>query len=200
NIATSNANNGIIPGNEFYYASTHLQVAGKMVIQSKSVSDWQAVFSEFKIQTGLFSSSTYDLPSSTNPRLAGGMHWTATEYLGFLRKLAKGQLLNNSSMITYLLDHTANATMTYSPVKSSTLNEEWHYGYGYWHECQNATWNCTVASRISSPGAYGSYPFWDRTNNYIGIIARQGTTGTFPYGIQIERAVRSLTKEWLTCN
>jgi CubicO group peptidase (beta-lactamase class C family) len=200
-IATTNSGGVLVPGNEFYYSGTHLQVAGRMVISAKLMSTWQDVFSEFKTQTGLFPTSTYDLPSSTNPRLAGGMHWTANEYIAFLRKLAKGQLLNSSMMTTYLQDRTASATMTYSPIKSSSLNEEWHYGFGYWHECQSANWNCTAATRISSPGAYGAYPFWDITNGYIGIVARQSpTTGTFPYGIAIERAVRSLSQEWISCN
>lgn len=198
NAGTLNANNGITPGTAFYYDSSHLQVAGKMVMQAKSMSDWQAVFSDFKTQTGLFSTSTYDLPSSTNPRLAGGVHWTANEYIAFLRKLAKNELLSASSMSTYLQDRTSNVTMSYSPVKDG-IGEEWHYGMGYWHECQNSTWNCTAASRISSPGAYGSYPFWDRTNNYIGIVARQGSLGTYPYGIQVERAVHSLSVDWASC-
>lgn len=197
-IGSTNAANSVTPGSEFYYASTHLQVAGQMVIAAKSMANWQAVFDEFKTQTSLFPSSAYDLPSSTNPRLAGGMHWTASEYLSFLRKLAGGDLLGTSAMSTYLQDRTNGLTITYSPV-SSVMSEEWHYGMGYWHECQNSTWNCQAAARISSPGAYGSYPFWDRTNGYIGILARQGSLGTYPYGIQVERAVRSLTLQWLTC-
>ena len=75
-LATFNANNGRTPGQEFFYASTHLQVAGLMAIKARGVATWQEVFTEFKTQTGLFPTSTYDLPSAANPRLAGGMHWT----------------------------------------------------------------------------------------------------------------------------
>jgi CubicO group peptidase (beta-lactamase class C family) len=201
-IATSNNTSSIVPGSEFYYDSSHLQVAGQMVIKAKSMTAWSDVFSEFKTQTGLFPTATYDLPSSSNPRLAGGMHWSATEYMSFLRMLAKGQLLNTTSMTTYLQDRTIepSVTMTYSPVKSNTaVNEDWHYGMGYWHECQSSTWNCTAATRISSPGAYGSYPFWDRQNNYFGIVARQGSLGTYPYGLKIERTIRDLSIDWSTC-
>lgn len=193
-IATANAGGIVIPGNEFNYGSNHLQVAGLMAIKAKAMTTWQDIFSEFKTATGLFTNSSYNLPSSTNPRLAGGMHWTANEYIGF------GQLLSSSMMTTYLQDQTASATMAYSPIKSSSLNEEWHYGFGYWHECQNSVWNCTAATRISSPGAYGAYPFWDRGYSYFGIVARQSpTTGTFPYGVSIERSVRSLSQQWANC-
>ena len=79
NIANANVGNGITPGQQFYYASTHLQVAGLMAVKARGVATWQDVFTEFKTQTGLFATAAYDLPSSSNPRLAGGMHWTKVD-------------------------------------------------------------------------------------------------------------------------
>jgi CubicO group peptidase (beta-lactamase class C family) len=198
NIATTNAGNGITPGQEFYYASTHLQVAGLMAIKARGVATWQDVFAEFKTQTGLFPTATYDLPSASNPRLAGGMHWRSEEYMAFLKALRDGALLNAASMSELLADHTATATMVYSPAVAG-LGEDWHYGFGLWHECQSATYNCTAGSRVSSPGAYGAYPFWDRSQGYFGIVARQGALGTFTNGVAIERAVRSRAEEWAAC-
>ena len=187
-----------MPGQEFYYASTHLQVAGLMAIKARGVASWQDVFTEFKTQTGLFATSTYELPSASNPRLAGGMLWTGEEYMAFLKALRDGALLNAASMSNLLADHTATATMVYSPAVAG-LGEDWHYGFGLWHECQSATYNCTAGSRISSPGAYGAYPYWDRSKGYFGIVARQGTLGTFPNGVAIERAVRPRAEEWAAC-
>lgn len=199
NIASTNAGNGATPGQEFYYSSTHLQVAGLMAIRARGVATWQDVFAEFKTQTGLFTSATYDLPSASNPRLAGGMHWTGDEFLAFLRALKNGQLLNAASMAQLLTDHTATATIAYSPV-TAALAEEWHYGFGLWHECQSATFNCNPAiTRVSSPGAYGSYPYWDRDKNYIGLLARQGPLGTGMDGVNIERTVRSTVDQWAAC-
>ncbi len=68
-IATDNIGNGKIPGEEFYYSGTHLQVAGQMAINAGGFSDWQAVVADFKASTGLFASSQYDLPSTSNPSL-----------------------------------------------------------------------------------------------------------------------------------
>lgn len=198
NIANTNASTSRVPGAEFYYSGSHLQVAGLMTVKAKGFANWQSVFSEFKNSTGLFSSSTYDLPSSTNPRLAGGMHWTGDEYMAFLKALKSGSILNSTSMNQLLIDRTASTVMTYSPVFDG-MNETWHYGFGLWHECQNTTWNCTAGSRISSPGAYGAYPFWDRSKNYFGIVARQGSLGTYTNGLSIERSVRSKVEAWNAC-
>jgi len=131
NIATTNANNGITPGQEFYYASTHLQVAGLMAVKAHGVASWQALFTEFKTQTGLFATAAYDLPSASNPRLAGGMHWTGEEYMAFLKALKNGALLAPASMSQLLTDHTASATIAYSPTVTG-LGEDWHYGFGLW--------------------------------------------------------------------
>ena len=198
NIATANAGNGITPGQEFYYASTHLQVAGLMAIKARGVASWQDVFAEFQTQTGLFPTAAYDLPSTSNPRLAGGMHWSGEEYMAFLKALRNGALLNAASMSELLADHTASATIVYSPTVAG-LGEDWHYGFGLWQECQSATYNCTAGSRVSSPGAYGAYPFWDRSKDYFGIVARQGALGTFTNGVAIERAVRPKAEEWAAC-
>jgi CubicO group peptidase (beta-lactamase class C family) len=198
NVANSNAGNGITPGQQFYYASTHLQVAGLMATKARGFTAWQDVFAEFKTQTGLFPTTTYDLPSSSNPRLAGGMHWTGEEYMDFLKALKAGSLLNAASMSQLLMDHTVSATIGYSPTVAG-LGEDWHYGFGLWHECQNATFNCTAGNRVSSPGAYGAYPFWERSKGYTGIVARQGALGTFPDGIAVERSVRSVVEQWVAC-
>lgn len=196
-IANVNADNQIVPGSEFYYASTHLQVAGLMAVKARGVASWQDIFNEFKQQTGLFKTASYDLPSSSNPRLAGGMHWTGEEYLDFLSALKKGRLLNAASMTQLLADRTATAKLVYSP--AAALGEVWHYGFGYWHECQSTSFNCKPATRISSPGAYGAYPFWDRSKSYVGILARQGDLGTFTKGVALERAIRPKVEAWLAC-
>lgn len=198
NIASANASNTYAPGSVFYYSGAHMQVAGLMA-QYVTGSSWQDIFAQFKSETGLFTSAAYDLPSSSNPRLAGGMHWQAREYLDFLRALKAGTLLSSSSMTELLKDQTSSSQMLYSPPKTD-LNEEWHYGLGLWHECQSTTYNCNSSSgRVSSPGAFGAYPFWDRRKNYFGIVARQGSAGTYPKGINIERSVRRKADAWAAC-
>jgi hypothetical protein len=73
----NNAATAAAPGLEYDYSSSHMQIAGLMAINAAAVANWTTVFDAFKTRTGLFPSGVYDLPSQTNPRLAGGMTWTA---------------------------------------------------------------------------------------------------------------------------
>jgi CubicO group peptidase (beta-lactamase class C family) len=203
-IANTYAGNSIIPGSQFLYASTHMHVAGQMAVGARGVAGWQEVFAEFQSQTGLFPSSTFDLPSVANPRIAGGMRLTGEDYMTFLKALRDGLLLNAASMSQLLTDHTASATIAYSPMFAGIgggvgLGEDWHYGFGLWHECRSTTFNCVPGTRVSSPGALGSYPFWDRSKGYTGIVVREGVFGTLVSGIAIERSVRSSMESWAAC-
>lgn len=198
NIANVNSANGVVPGTEFYYSGTHMQVAGLMAIKARGVASWQDIFSEFKLQTGLFPTAAYDLPSATNPRLAGGMHWRGAEYLNFLRALKNGTLLSTSMQAQLTADQIGSKSIGNSPAMTS-LGEQWHYGFGIWHECQSSTYNCTPGTRMSSPGTYGAYPFWDQQKNYVGMLSRQGGLSTFKNGTDLERAIRSSLEDWVSC-
>ncbi len=193
-IANLNSNSKM-PGEEFYYSSAHLQVAGLMAIKASGLSSWKEVFENFKSETGLFPSSIYDLPSIQNPRLAGGMHWNAKEYVDFLEALYKKEILNNDLINQMTSDQISGATIGYSPALSA-IGEDWHYGFGNWIECHANPNNCTQTTRISSPGAYGAYPFIDYKNRYYGILAREGALGTFANGYKLFESVSSKLETW----
>ena len=153
------------PGSAFHYASTHMQVAGAMAVSAGGFASWEALFSDFKTKTGLFSTSVFDLPSSTNPRLAGGMHWTAVEYFSFLRALFRSEILTPTLIEMMTSDKNGGAIIPEgaSPAFAGT-GEDWHYGFGNWIECHAPSFNCSGRQRVSSPGAYGAYPFIDFEN------------------------------------
>ncbi len=184
-----------IPGEAFYYASSHLQVAGLMAINASANTSWESVFSQFQSKTGLFLNSKYDLPSITNPRLAGGMHWTASDYMLFLEAIYKQAILT-PSLINQLSSDQISGALTENSPALNQLGEDWHYGYGAWIECPETPYNCTQTRRISSPGAYGAYPFIDFEYGYYGIVARQGDLGTFLQGINLFRAVSENLENW----
>jgi CubicO group peptidase (beta-lactamase class C family) len=191
NAATST----LVPGDDFVYGSHHMQVAGLMAMRQQGTTTWGEIFDAFKADTGLFPTSVYDLPSTDNPRLAGGMHWTATEYMAFLGKLFDGSLLSRESARAMFADHTPDGAVNiaYSPVLDG-LGEMWHYGLGNWLECRSPSWqsSCEAAGRHSSPGAYGAYPFVDFGAGFYGILARQGPIGTFRDGMVVYRDLESL--------
>ena len=118
-----------------------------MAVRARGVATWQDIFVQFKAQTGLFVTSTFDIPSQSNPRIAGGMHFNGDEYLAFLRALRNGALLNAASMNQLLADYTATVPIVYSPFLSGIgggpgLGEDWHFGFGLAHECRSPTFNC----------------------------------------------------------
>ncbi len=185
-----------VPGTEFYYSSSHLQVAGLMAIEASGLGTWENVFDSFKTETGLFPTSVYDLPSITNPRLAGGMHWKAVEYIDFLEALHNEDILSHDLITQMQSDQLDEAEVAYSPVIES-IGLDWHYGFGDWIECDANPFDVScVTGRISSPGAYGAYPFIDNELDYIGILARQGSLGTFSEGYEIIASIDSLLQEW----
>ncbi len=190
-----NANNGNAPGRSFHYNSLHLQLAGLMAMRASNVSQWSSVFNQFRAETGLFATGRYDLPSLSNPRLAGGMHWTGQEYLDFLRALQQGQLLSAASQAQMFSNQRGNATVSYSPAVAG-FGVDWPYGLGNWQEC--ATAGCS-ATRYSSPGAYGAYPVWDKGQGYIAMLARQGDLGSFVKGKTLMDTLTPAINAWATC-
>lgn len=200
NIAAVN-DSSKFPGEEFYYSSAHLQVAGLMAIKASGSSSWQNLFDNFKSKTGLFPSSNYDLPSLQNPRLAGGMHWNAKEYFDFLEKLYNLEILSPELIAQMTRDQINGAAIGYSPAVAS-IGEDWHYGFGNWIECRANPNNCTLTTRISSPGSYGAYPFIDYQYKYYGILAREGALGSFNKGYKLFESVSMLLEEWasIKCN
>ncbi len=206
-IYSDNLAKGVAPaGSEFYYAGSHLQIAGQMAVTAKGAPGWTEIFDAFKARTGLFPTSSFNLPALDKPRLAGGMTWTGAEYLGFLRALYFGQVLIPASRTALLGNQRGAATVGFSPTlgggptNTVGIGEDWAYGFGNWLECPSAkqpgSFNCGAGHRNSSPGAYGAYPFIDFDNRYFGILARQGKLGTYPEGIRLFRSVESLAARW----
>jgi CubicO group peptidase (beta-lactamase class C family) len=187
------------PGTEFDYSSVHLQVAGLMAVKATGADGFDAVFGAWQAATGLFPSGAFDLPSRSNPRLAGGMHWTAEEYLAFLSALYHGELLEPETRQAMLESQRGNAKVVGSPTLEG-LGQDWAYGFGNWLECPTAlgpdTFDCGSGHRNSSPGAYGAYPFIDFQRSYFGILARQGALGTFREGDTLFNVIAEDVARW----
>jgi hypothetical protein len=113
------------------------------------------------------------LPYSS-PQLAAGIRTTPADYAAFLRKILDGTLaihdhLGEAAVCT--LPGSSCPTAIYSPAAPYA----WHYSYGHWIE-DDASQGDDGA--FSSPGAYGFYPWIDRTETYYGVVARQSFTKT----------------------
>jgi CubicO group peptidase (beta-lactamase class C family) len=197
-IYENNLTEAAAPGTTFEYASSHLQIAGLMAIRAAGVSAWSELFEAWQTKTGLFPTGVFDLPSAANPRLAGGMHWRGLEYLDFLRALQQGQLLESATREAMHRNQRGDAEVVASPALA--IGQDWAYGFGNWLECPTAIdgqpFNCNAGYRNSSPGAYGAYPFIDFEHRYIGLLARQGTLGSFVEGNAIFASIADDAALW----
>ena len=185
------------PGTEFYYVAAHMQVAGLMAIIASGENSWNEVFSTFQTAHNLFSSSVYDLPSANNPRLAGGMHVSGSEYLALLDALYRYNILTPTLIETMSSDQLEIAEIVYSPAEEG-LDVNWHYALGNWIECSGK--DCNTSRKFSSLGAYGAYPFIDRQHGYFGILAREGTLGSYTEGYAVYSSVEPLLQQWAKLN
>ena len=197
-IYNNNLASPVEPGTGFFYTNTHLQVAGLMAIKASGKASWGEVFEGFQAETGLFPNGIYDLPSEQNPRLAGGMHWRGDEYLDFLEAFYSGELLSESLQRQVLQDHTVGVEIRKSPALEN-IGQDWHYGFGFWLECASATYDCSGISRVSSPGAYGAYPYIDYTTSCVGMLARQGDLASYPEGKKLLDSVQPQIDAWTAC-
>lgn len=162
------------PGCNFYYGPVHLHIAALMA-EYATGKDYNTLFQEQIGQPlGLSSSSGFFNPSLENPRPAGGASGTANDYARFLHALLTKEILS-ASFELMISDHTPSETVSLTSSPLSRQAYEWHYGFGLWRECLAETWQaeCDEHIIVSSPGAFGWYPWIDVNNGYYGVIAVQ---------------------------
>ncbi len=127
--------------------------------------------------------------SYSSPQLAGGMVTTADDYAALLRKVLRGELKMRDALGTHPVCTNprtcANAVSSPSPP-----GESWHYSIGHWVEDDPAVGD----GAFSSPGAFGFYPWIDRTKTNYGVLARSAANGA----IESVYCGRLIRKAWAT--
>jgi CubicO group peptidase (beta-lactamase class C family) len=98
-------------------------------------------------------------------QLAGGVEMSGENYAVFLQKILKGDLqikkyLGEDALCTDIRKCPKQAV--YSPIPVP-----WHYSYGHWVEDGDGG-----DGAFSCEGAFGFYPWIDKTKTYYGIISR----------------------------
>jgi hypothetical protein len=127
--------------------------------------------------------------SYSSPQLAGGMVTTANDYATLLRKILRGDLKMHDALGTHAVCTNprtcANAVNAPSPP-----GESWHYSIGHWVEDDPAVGD----GAFSSPGAFGFYPWIDRTKTNYGVLSRSAANGAID-SVYCGRLIR---KAWTT--
>lgn len=165
------------PGHVFKYGGPGFQVAGALV-EAVTGRRWADLFAE-RISRPLGMTHTYweHLPSrgvspadTRNPLLQGGAVTTADDYMRFLEMLARrGMIAGNRVLSTGAVEametvQTLGKPMAYLPPGARPGMQ---YALGNWCERWTDGGECTL---VSSPGAFGTYPWIDRQSGVYGIF------------------------------
>lgn len=175
------------PGSSFSYGGNSMQVAGRLA-EIASGKNWNLLFyDELVVPLGL--SATDFATASTqdgyvwtgNPRIAGGVRSTQSDYGRVLDMLLAGGLLDGKK---YLDDHTL-AFMAFNHAAGKAVigtpsPETFGYGIGQWVEAVDAN---GITTRVSSPGAFGTTPWVDWASGSNGIILVQDTRKRIEQGL-----------------
>jgi D-alanyl-D-alanine-carboxypeptidase/D-alanyl-D-alanine-endopeptidase len=192
------------PGTRFDYGSTHLHVAARMA-EVVTGSSWASLFSmQLKAPLGLTSQDLawYTAPrqslGTTNPLVAGGIRATMDEYAKFLaldfnRGVYQGnRLISDVLFAAQSTEPYPNAAIGNSPFLNAGIN--FHYGLTAWLECPPPATNCAV---LSSPGAFGFTPWFDRDGGYYAILGMEVTesqSGVVAFAVNLAQDLKPLIR------
>jgi hypothetical protein len=124
-----------------------------------------------------------------SPQLAGGVNTSANNYAIFLRKILSKQLYISDLLGSHAVctNPTTCATALYTPTPA---NINWNYSLGHWVEADGD-------GAFSSAGAFGFYPWIDKSKTFYGIVARKGSFGS---GHDSAACGGLIRKAWMTGN
>lgn len=179
------------PGTCFSYGGGSMQVAGRMAELATGQS-WDALFiARVVTPLGLtatdygFNSTAPGYVSVPNPRIAGGVRSTARDLARIAQLFAQdgafggAQLLAPATVAYMMTDRTGGVPHASNPDPSS-----FGYGIGLWRNRVDAD---PVALEVASPGAFGTWPWFDRQAGVGGVLLVRNALGN------VEPTARRLT-------
>jgi CubicO group peptidase (beta-lactamase class C family) len=183
------------PGSCFAYGGNSMHVAGHLA-EVASGRAWDDLFiDEVVTPLGLtatdyaFNSTAPGYVRVPNPRIAGGVRSTARD-LGRIvslvarRGVHEGTVLLSPAMVDRLLDDQTFG----APYASSPDPTSYGYGIGLWRNRLDAV---GLASEVSSPGAFGTWPWVDTVAGIGGVFFTRNSLGNVESGVRgITRATR----------
>jgi len=166
------------PGSGIAYDGKQMQIIGRIaeVVTGKS---WRLIAQQQLFDKCGMDQTQYDVFGMLNPAVAGGISTTAHDYLVFLKMIMDGglcgstQVLTQNSIEEMFTNQTNNAPVVESPWPSDHPdfpygNDDLRYGFGAWVLAQNP--ESGVVEELTSPGAWGAFPWLDRSRNMYGVI------------------------------
>ncbi|WP_085318458.1 hypothetical protein [Derxia lacustris] len=154
---------------KFWYGGGHMQVHADQVMHLGELGNVEL---GRLISDGLGLHTTRSDFAYTQPQLAGGLRTSPRVYGEFLRRLldgglALGGLLGRPAFCTNPATCPGEALRSPFPA-----DETPRYSLGHWVEDREHG-----DGAFSSPGAFGFYPWIDRSRTWYGIVARAAVVG-----------------------
>ncbi len=187
-----------LPGQVFYYGPEHMQIAALMAEGATGRKFMALQDDRLFGPLGLSTATRYALSTGDNPRYAGSLQSSVNDYAIILQALLAGELV--ADLEGYLADRTAGVFFGFRPEAVSAGVRDWHYGFGFWKECDATTYtnDCDENPVISSPGAFGWTPWVDFETGYWGLVAFE-ETGTRDFSpsaasVELQQEVQSIVE------
>jgi CubicO group peptidase (beta-lactamase class C family) len=196
------------PGTRFDYGSTHLSVAARMA-EVASGKPWAQLFADtLRAPLGLGAEVAYfALPKqqlgAMNPLAAGGLRASMNDYSGFLalafhRGSARGITVGTPA----LFDEQAREPYPSVVIGSSPVMQiglPYRYGLTAWLMCDTPATGC---AELSSPGAFGFTPWFDRAAGYYAILGMeldgdQVDNGVVDFAVKLQQQLAPLIRAQL---
>lgn len=166
------------PGSTVFYGSLGMHVAGRAA-EVASGKSWETLLQEFITDPCQMTSSDFR-DDGLNPFIAGGLHSSAEDYIGFLQmilddgKFNGKQVLSTAAIQEFFKPQTRDAERKnfpypypppFYPYESNIMV---NYGFGSWQDVVDPV--TKEVEQISCPGALGAFPWIDRERNLVGIV------------------------------
>jgi serine-type D-Ala-D-Ala carboxypeptidase/endopeptidase len=189
------------PGTRFDYGSTHLHIAARMA-EVATGRVWSELFTDLlRAPLGLPTSvAYYTAPRQSigtiNPLIAGGLRASTNDYAKLLAlAFHKGTFGGVNVGTPALFDEQSREPFPAATIGLTPLPEN-RYGLASWLLCDTPSYGC---QQLSSPGAFGFTPWYDREAGYYAILGMelpngQGVDGVVRFAVDLERDLAPLIR------
>ncbi|MBN1754732.1 serine hydrolase, partial [bacterium] len=174
------------PGTMIGYDGKGMQAAGRAA-EIATGRDWREIAQEYLLDKCDMTHCSYDYFGPLNPAVAGGLKCSPRDYLRFLKMIHQNGIyggetvLSEESIEVIFSNITEGLPIYYSPWPSGPHypygRTDPEYAFGSWVIAQHPI--TRVVEELSSPGAFGTCPFIDRSRNLYGVIFTKLTAGGF---------------------
>ncbi len=161
------------PGLEFRYSNIGLNIAGR-VLEVLTKRSFEQLMQEKITRPLMMRNTNFSSFNAVNP--SGGAVSTASDYMNFLSMILQKGMFNGKRILSEnAIEEMQKVRTTASMIKySPEAAKGFNYGFGEWIQATDENGLATV---VSSPGLFGTWPLIDKCRGYACIFFTKGLLG-----------------------